>query len=42
MDLCRITADEAHHLDPEEIDGIREHVGRWLKLEERALDELFD
>jgi proteasome beta subunit len=42
MDLCRITADEAHHLDPEAIDGIREQVGRWLKLEERALDELFD
>jgi hypothetical protein len=42
MDLCRITADEAHHLEPEAIDGIREQVGRWLKLEERALDELFD
>jgi hypothetical protein len=41
MDLCRITADGAHRLDPEEVDGIREHVGRWLKLEERALDELF-
>ena len=42
MDLCRITADGAHHLDPEAVDGIRERVGRWLKLEERALDELFD
>jgi proteasome beta subunit len=41
MDLCRITADGAHHLDPEEVDGIREQVGRWLKLEERALAELF-
>lgn len=42
MDLCRITADQAHHLDPEAVDGIREQVGRWLKLEERALDGLFE
>jgi proteasome beta subunit len=41
MDLCRITADEAHHLDPQAVDGVREQVGRWLKLEERALDGLF-
>ena len=42
MDLCRIKADQAHHLDPEAVDGIREQVGRWLKLEERALDGLFE
>ncbi|MGV0741790.1 proteasome protein [Mycolicibacterium sp. XJ870] len=40
MDLCRITADGADHLDAEAVDGIREQVGRWLKLEDRALDEL--
>lgn len=42
MDLCRITADQAHHLDQEAVDGVRDQVGRWFKLEERALDELFD
>ncbi|MGE2691397.1 hypothetical protein [Mycolicibacterium pulveris] len=42
MDLCRITADGAHHLDSEEVDEVRAQVGRWLSLEERALDDLFD
>lgn len=42
MDLCRITSDGAHHLDTEEVDGIRAQVGRWLSIEESALDELFD
>ncbi|MFN3007817.1 proteasome protein [Mycolicibacterium wolinskyi] len=42
MDLCRITADEARHLDPEAIDDVRDLVGRWFKLEEHALDTLFD
>lgn len=42
MDLCRITADEARHLDPEAIDDVRDLVSRWFKLEEYALDTLFD
>lgn len=42
MDLCRITRDGAHHLDPDEVDGVRAQVDRWLKLEQRLLDELFD
>ena len=41
MDICRITPQEAHHLDPQEIDEVREHVGRWLTLEKQAVDELF-
>ncbi len=41
MDICRITLQEAHHLDPQEIDEVREHVGRWLTLEKQAVDELF-
>jgi 20S proteasome alpha/beta subunit len=42
MDLCRITPDEgAQHLTVEQVDGVREQVGRWVGLERRALDELF-
>ena len=41
MNICRMTADGAHHLDGREIDQARERVGRWVELEQRALDELF-
>ena len=41
MDICRITPEGAHHLTPDEIDDVRGLVARWLKLEQRAVDELF-
>ncbi|TFV60255.1 proteasome protein [Mycobacterium sp. PS03-16] len=41
MDLCRITPDGAHHLEPAEIDEVRDHVRRWQELERKALDGLF-
>jgi len=42
MDICRITPDGAYHLHPQEVDDVRGRVGRWLRLEQRAVDELFD
>ena len=42
MDICRITADGADHLSPKEVEDVREQVRRWVELEQRALDELFD
>ena len=42
MNLCRMTPDGAHHLDEKEIEQARERVRRWVDLEQRALDELFD
>jgi len=42
MNICRITPDGAHHLDEKEIEQTRERVRRWVDLEQRALDELFD
>jgi 20S proteasome alpha/beta subunit len=42
MDLCRITAEGAHHLDEDEVAQLRERVAEWVGLEQRALDELFD
>ncbi|MGE2734600.1 proteasome protein [Mycolicibacterium vaccae] len=42
MDICRITPDGAHHLDPDEVDEVRGQVKRWIGLEQDALDRLFD
>jgi proteasome beta subunit len=42
MDLCRITPEEAHHLDPDEVDEVRRHVQRWKEREQEVLDGLFD
>jgi proteasome beta subunit len=42
MDICRITPDAAQHLDEDGIAHVRELVARWIELEQRALDELFD
>lgn len=42
MDICRITPDGAQHLDEEAIAQVRRRVDRWIELEQRALDELFD
>lgn len=42
MNLCRMTPEGAHHLDEKEIEEVRERVRRWVGLEQRALDELFD
>ncbi|CAN5457744.1 hypothetical protein BH10ACT9_BH10ACT9_21890 [soil metagenome] len=41
MDLCRLTADGADHLDPDEVEGVRGQVKRWIELEHQALDQLF-
>ncbi|MGV0875396.1 hypothetical protein ABQF13_24725 [Mycolicibacterium sp. XJ879] len=42
MDLCRITPDGSRHLDPDEVEGVRAQVDRWLRLEKSALDGLFE
>jgi proteasome beta subunit len=42
MDICRITPEGAQHLDEDDIAQVRSRVGRWVELEQRALDELFD
>lgn len=42
MDICRITPEGAEHLHEDEIAQVREGVNRWVELERRALDELFD
>ncbi|BBZ34640.1 Ntn hydrolase family protein [Mycolicibacterium confluentis] len=41
MDLCRITSEEAHHLDPDEVAEVREQVSRWKDRERETLDNLF-
>ena len=41
MDICRITPDGADHLSPEEVEGVRRQVNRWVGLEHQALDQLF-
>lgn len=41
FDVCRITAEGAHHLDEEEIKQAYDHVRRWTELEQKALDDLF-
>ena len=43
MDLCRITPEDgAQHLTPKQVEAVRKDVGRWVKLEQTALDGLFD
>jgi proteasome beta subunit len=42
MDICRITPDGARHLDEDEVARVREHMARWIDLEQKAIDELFD
>lgn len=41
MDVCRITPEGAHHLDPDEIEQVRGRIAKWQELERRAADELF-
>ena len=41
MDVCRITADGADHLAPEDIDKARAEVRRWQDRERDVLDTLF-
>jgi proteasome beta subunit len=41
MDICRLTPDGAQHLSPDEVEGVRNHVRRWVELEHQALDQLF-
>lgn len=42
IDVCRITADGADHLDEDELSRARVLVERWEDLEQEALDRLFD
>ena len=42
MDICRITPDGAKHLNPDEVDKVRGQIDRWVELEQKALDQLFD
>ena len=42
MDICRITPDKARHLDENEVARVRESAARWIDLEQKAIDELFD
>ena len=42
MDICRISPDGARHFNPDEVEVIRNRVSRWVALENRALDQLFD
>jgi proteasome beta subunit len=42
MDICRITQDGAQHYTPDEVEQVRSRIGRWVELEQRALDQLFD
>lgn len=43
MDLCRITPEDgAQHLTPKQVEAVRKDVGRWIELEQSALDSLFD
>jgi 20S proteasome alpha/beta subunit len=42
MNVCRMTPGGAHHLDEAEVEEVRKRVRRWVELEQRALDELFD
>lgn len=42
MDMCRITPDGAEHLSPDEVNKVRARIERWVELERKALDQLFD
>ena len=42
IDVYRITSEAAHHLDEKEVEQARERVRRWVELEQRALDGLFE
>ncbi|OBI81658.1 proteasome protein [Mycobacterium asiaticum] len=42
MDICRITPDAAKHLTPDEVEKVRGQIDRWVELERKALDQLFD
>jgi proteasome beta subunit len=40
IDVARITADGAHHLEDEEIAEVRKDVKRWIRAEQELLDGL--
>lgn len=42
MDICCITPDKARHFDEDEVARVRESAARWIDLEQKAIDELFD
>ena len=41
VDVARIVAEGAHHLDDSEVAEARQQVKRWTEEEQRVLDELF-
>lgn len=42
IDVCRIDPDGARHLEPDEVDEVRDLVRRWGEAERKALDDLLD
>jgi 20S proteasome alpha/beta subunit len=40
IDVARITADGATHLDRDDVDGVRKDVERWISAEQELLDGL--
>lgn len=42
IDVCRITAEGARHLDERELKRARKLVERWGEAEQEALDRLLD
>jgi proteasome beta subunit len=42
MSVCRITPAGAEHLSADAVDRARHHVRRWIRLEQEALDTVFD
>lgn len=42
FDVVRITPEGVDHLDDDELDEVRADITRWIELEQKALDQLFD
>ena len=42
IDVCRIDAEGAHHLDEDEVRQVREQVDRWREREQELLDQILD
>jgi 20S proteasome alpha/beta subunit len=41
IDVCRIDAEGARHLDEDEVEEVRGQVRRWCELEDATFDDLF-
>lgn len=42
VDVARIVPEGATHLEPDEVEEVREQVKRWTEQEQRVLDDLLD